>query len=296
MGCNIAAPQCDVSIEEQLSTVLSDWGKDMPPVKGCIQGSMVLKDSIFKNMSLKNYLATTRPRVQGSWNLHKLLPKSMDFFILLSSGSGVFGGPSQSNYGSGNAYQDSLARCGFSMGEKAVSLNLDWILSVGFAAERAEVIDMLNSRGYMPIRETEFLAILKYHCDPTFPVPSTLRAQVTTVIETPASPRVKGIEDPFWMPKPMFRNMYQMDNFGAEAADGACAFVNFHVLLGSAHSVSEARAVVTEAITRKLANSLSMPGDDINPTKPTHVYGVDPLVAVEIWNWIAKELRADVAV
>ncbi|KAF2676018.1 hypothetical protein K458DRAFT_447715 [Lentithecium fluviatile CBS 122367] len=296
MRCNVAVPQCDVSNEEQFAAVLSDCGKDMPPVKGCIQGAMVLKDSIFENMSLEDYLAATRPKVQGSWNLHKLLPKNIDFFILLSSGSGVFGGPSQSNYGSGNAYQDAFARCRCSMGEKAVSLNLGMILSVGFAAERAEVMDMLRSRGYMPIRETEFLAMLEYHCYPALPVPSTLRAQVATGIETPASLRVKGIEDLFWMPKPLFRNMYQMDNIGAEATDGAGAFVDFQALLGSAHSVGEAGAVVTEALTRKLAKALSMPGDDIDPAKPMHVYGVDSLVAVEMRNWLAKELRADVAV
>ncbi|KAF1961734.1 KR-domain-containing protein [Byssothecium circinans] len=254
---------------------------------------MVLKDSIFENMSLEDYLAATRPKVQGSWNLDKLLPKNMDFFILLSSGSGVFGGP---NYGSGNAYQDAIARYRCSMGEKAASLNLGMILSVGFAAERADVVDMLRSRGYMPIRETEYLAMLEYHCDPALPVPSTLRAQVATGIETPASLRVKRIEDPFWMPKPLFRNMYQMDNISAEATDGGGAFFDFQALLGSAHSVGEAGDVITEALTRKLAKALSMPGDDIDPAKPMHVYGVDSLVAVEMRNWLAKELRADVVV
>ena len=296
MGCNVTAPKCDVSDEKELAAVLSRCREEMPPVKGCIQGAMVLKDSIFENMSLEDYLAATRPKVQGSWNLHKLLPNDMDFFILLSSGSGVFGGPSQSNYGSGNAYQDALARCRCSMGEKAVSLNLGMILSVGFAAERAEVMDMLRSRGYMPIRETEFLAMLEYHCNPALPVPSSLHAQVATGIETPASLRTKGIEDPFWMPKPLFRHMYQMDNVGVDATDGSGTVVDFQALLSTVHSVSEAGVVVADALTRKLAKALSMPGDDIDPGKPMHVYGVDSLVAVEMRNWLAKELRADVAV
>ncbi|KAF1828904.1 reducing type I polyketide synthase [Decorospora gaudefroyi] len=296
MGCNVATPQCDVTDEKQLAIVLSECRKTMPPVKGCIQGAMVLKDSIFENMSLEDYLAATRPKVQGSWNLHKLLPKHMDFFILLSSGSGVFGGPSQSNYGSGNAYQDALARYRSTVGEKAVSLDLGMILSVGFAAERAEVMDMLRSRGYMPIRETEFLAMLEYHCDPLLSVPSTLQAQVATGIETPASLRAKGIDEPVWMPKPLFRNMYQMDNAGNDTADGAERWVDFQALLGGAHSVGDAGEIVTEALTRKLAKALSMPVDDIDAAKPMHVYGVDSLVAVEMRNWLAKALKADVAV
>lgn len=39
-----------------------------------------------------------------------------------------------------------------------------------------------------------------------------------------------------------------------------------------------------------------MPVDDIESDKPMHVYGVDSLVAVEMRNWLSKELRAEVAV
>lgn len=137
---------------------------------------MVLKDSIFEKVSLEDYLAVTRRKVQGSWTLHRLLPNNMDFFILLYSGPGVFDAPGQFNYGSGNASQDALAGCRCSMGEKAMSLNLGMILSVGFAAERPEVMDMLRSRGYMPIRDTGFLAMLEHHCSPALPVPYSLHA------------------------------------------------------------------------------------------------------------------------
>ena len=42
-GIRIAAPVCDISDEDALSTAFRDC--KMPPIKGCIQASMVLKVS-----------------------------------------------------------------------------------------------------------------------------------------------------------------------------------------------------------------------------------------------------------
>ena len=42
-GVKIAASPCDVSIEDEVSTALEKYRSTMPPVRGCIQASMVLK-------------------------------------------------------------------------------------------------------------------------------------------------------------------------------------------------------------------------------------------------------------
>lgn len=44
-GVNAAAPPCDISNEAVLVSILAQYAKAFPPVKGCIQGSMVLKVS-----------------------------------------------------------------------------------------------------------------------------------------------------------------------------------------------------------------------------------------------------------
>ena len=38
----------------------------------------------------------------GSWNLHELMPRDLDFFIMLSSLAGILGNRGQSNYRAGN--------------------------------------------------------------------------------------------------------------------------------------------------------------------------------------------------
>lgn len=42
-GATVEAPRCDVSEEESLRSVLHDLQAKMPPIRGCLQGTMVLK-------------------------------------------------------------------------------------------------------------------------------------------------------------------------------------------------------------------------------------------------------------
>lgn len=43
LGVEIAAPPCDLSVGSEVSSTLERYRLTMPPIKGCIQASMVLK-------------------------------------------------------------------------------------------------------------------------------------------------------------------------------------------------------------------------------------------------------------
>ena len=53
----IATPSCDISDESKLSAILEQLKATMPPVKGCIQASMVLKVRCCKKLD-QGYLLT----------------------------------------------------------------------------------------------------------------------------------------------------------------------------------------------------------------------------------------------
>lgn len=42
-GVQVLTPSCDVSEKEKLAAVLEECAELTPPIRGCIQGSMVLK-------------------------------------------------------------------------------------------------------------------------------------------------------------------------------------------------------------------------------------------------------------
>ncbi|KAM5486920.1 Type I Iterative PKS [Microsporum audouinii] len=296
VGVNVVATPCDVCNAAKLKMVIDEALQKMPPIKGCIQGSMVLKDAIFANMSLDDYYTAVKPKVQGSWNLHAILPKNLDFFILLSSGSGIVGKGGQSNYCIGNTYQDALARYRVSHGLKATALDLGIILSVGYAAEKADVIGHLRAQGYAAMREEEYHAMLDQLCDPNLAVPSLLHSQISLGFELPEALRVKGVDMPGWMHDPLFSHLHQIRANGSGSLADITESVNYGLLLAAAETREAAEGIITDAIVQKLSKALGIESQSINPSQPLHAYGVDSLVAVELRTWILKELSAEVAV
>ena len=91
-------------------------------------------------MSFESYNIGAACKTFGSWNLHTTLPKGMDFFIFLSSASGLVGLRGQTNYNAGNTFEDALARLRVASGEKAVSLDLGAMIDDGLLAESPELL------------------------------------------------------------------------------------------------------------------------------------------------------------
>ena len=242
-----------------------------------------------------------RPKVDGSWNLHTLLPKGMDFFVLLSSLSGIAGLYGQSNYACGNTYQDGLAQYRVARGEKAISLDLGNMLSIGYVAERAGLSEALQSQFYMGIREIELHAILDYHCNPALPLPSPLHSQVIVGIELPTNLQAKGMEEPYWMHRPMFSHLYEMQDevsttTTTNSTPSPAAAINYADLLRNADCLADASDLIVDGLRTKLATTLAMAKENIDVTRPMYTYGVDSLTAVEVRTWFRRVVGADVAV
>lgn len=248
-------------------------------------------------MSVVDWHVALGPKVQGTWNLHKHLPLNLNFFILLSSAGAILGNRGQANYASGSTYQDAVARHRVSRGQKCMSINLGLMLSIGYAAERKGLTKSLEAAGHNGIRQVEFFAMLDYFCNPELPLPHPDKAQLVTGLSTPVSYRLKGLDEPLWMRRPFFRHLYLMDlvDVAAQPAHpGTKANVNYAGLLRNAPSVAAAGAIVAQALTQKLAKALFIPEEDVDAHKPVHSAGVDSLVAVEIRQWFATEMGADV--
>lgn len=90
-------------------------------------------------MSFQEWCAAISPKVQGTWNIHKLLPASLDLFVLLSSIAGVFGSIGQANYAAGNTFQDAFCLYRNRQGQKAVCLRLGIMSDIGIISENPEI-------------------------------------------------------------------------------------------------------------------------------------------------------------
>lgn len=253
---------------------------------------------MFDKMTYNDWNKALSPKVDGSWNLHRLLPSGLDFFIMLSSVVGIHGSAGQSNYAAGGTYQDSLARHRISKGEKAITLDLGWMVSDGIIAESDFLTKTFETSGIMmPIDSAEYLALLDYYCNPAREIATPSSSQMMVGLETPAGLAANGTDVPALLQRPMFRYMHGMGIDETMSADGAAdKTANWSVAFANASSLAEANEAVVEGLTHKLSKALSIQPVDIDTSRPLHSYGVDSLLAVELRSWFAKEFKSDVAV
>ncbi|BBB92541.1 MAG TPA: non-ribosomal peptide synthetase [Methylomusa anaerophila] len=111
MGAKILIKQVDVTQKAAVDDLFQTIKKDFGRLDGIIHGAGVISDNYIIKKSQQELQTVLAPKVTGLVNLDqasKNMP--LDFFILLSSGSGVVGNPGQADYAAANAFMDAYAR------------------------------------------------------------------------------------------------------------------------------------------------------------------------------------------
>lgn len=226
----------------------------------------------------------------------------------LSSLGGVIANGGQSNYAAGNTFQDALAQHRCLHGEKATSLDLGIFLSDGVVADNDHIMKHLLRKGvFRPLEPDQLFALLDYYCDPRRGIPAKEEAQVVFGVYTPADSIARGIEIPNVMLVPLIRQMHQIDSSSTTTTTSPSSSSSSSAtspqqpldtihLFQSARTLSLATTIVAEALKAKLSKILGIPEAEIEVQHRVESYGVDSLVAVELRNWLGRELGAEVAV
>ena len=81
-----------------------------PPLAGVIHAAGTIDDGVLAQLTWPRFAAVLAPKVEGAKNLHaRTASMPLDFFVLVSSVSGVWGNAGQASYAAANAYLDQLA-------------------------------------------------------------------------------------------------------------------------------------------------------------------------------------------
>ncbi|KAL9123055.1 MAG: hypothetical protein Q9187_000382 [Circinaria calcarea] len=315
-GCNIVTRNCNISERSELARAVNACTEGMPPVRGVINAAMVLQvidpdpdlhvgfrseanqchqDSVFEYMPYHSWEAAIRPKVQGTHNLHEVLSShNLDFFIMLSSATGVLGNPSQANYAAGGTFQDAFARYRTAKGLPAVSIDLGMVKSVGYVAETKGVAERLAQIGYRPLEEAEVLQIIEAA------IRAPIREQHSSQIITGLAPfdMSDSSDGIFWRQEPRFLGLrrIQSSSISASRDSGKKDYSNFKDSLGKTSSWTAAVKVVTTAIVKKMSEMFLIPEQEIDESMPLSKYGVDSLVAVEMRNWLVSRAQAELSI
>jgi acyl carrier protein len=107
----------------------------------------VIQDSSLVNMTEADFHDVLRPKIAGAWNLHRhTLDRALDFFIMYSSATTLFGNEGQANYVAANLYLEALADYRRGLGLPALAVGWGAIGDVGHLARNAVVARMLAER------------------------------------------------------------------------------------------------------------------------------------------------------
>jgi len=135
-GVSVHLASVDVSSQEELTAFLNEFrAEGWPPIRGVLHAAGVLQDGLLVDLNTTGLNSVLRPKIMGSWLLHRLLnDEPLDFFVMFSSAGSILGQPGQGSYAAANAFMDALAHYRRAQGGAALSINWGAWDRLGFAA------------------------------------------------------------------------------------------------------------------------------------------------------------------
>jgi amino acid adenylation domain-containing protein len=160
-GVKVTLVQADVGnkndVEEKIRPVL----ENMPLLRGVFYLAGAVDDGVLARQSWEKFEKVLNPKVYGAWNIHELVKESaLDFFVLFSSASSIFGNAGQGNYSAANSFLDGLACYRQQKGLPALSINWGLWGEIGFAAEQ-NLVENLENVGMLAIKPGPGFELLK---------------------------------------------------------------------------------------------------------------------------------------
>jgi len=145
-GAKVLLAQGDVALRDDMAALLAQVRASMPPLRGIVHAAVVSSTSRVRDLDAETIGRVLDPKVAGAWNLHTLTrDEPLDFFILFSSISSVWGSSGVGHYSAANSFLDGLAAYRHALGLAATSIN--WGLWSGRGAASEEQGRWLRNMG-----------------------------------------------------------------------------------------------------------------------------------------------------
>lgn len=244
-------------------------------------------------MSFSDYTAVISSKVAGTVNIHNALRTApLDFFIALSSAAGIVGNRGQAAYAAANTFLDAFMRHRETvLGLPGTVIDLTAVADVGYLADtgagRQE--EVLKNLGGESMNEAEVLALVGAAVSG-----SMGHNHCMTGLHLGEDPA----KMPYYAADAKFAHLRQavlaLHGGGSTAASGAQ--VSIGAALSHAKTEEEAVEITVAGLAGKLSSILMIPADEVDAGTAITKYGLDSLNAIELRNWITKELGVNLQV
>ena len=146
-GIEVRAIACDVSDPAAVRSALAELDQSLPPLRGIVHAAMVIEDALIRDLDHDQLERVLAPKVAGALALHEATRgRELDFFVLYSSATTLFGNPGQGAYVAANMALEALAAERHALGLPATCVGFGPISDVGYLARNDKVREALVSR------------------------------------------------------------------------------------------------------------------------------------------------------
>ncbi|KAH6689849.1 KR domain-containing protein [Plectosphaerella plurivora] len=313
MGCSVTAVAGSVDEAKDVERAIA---ASSSTIKGVFQLAMVLKDAPMIDMQWSQWTDVLRPKVQGTWNLHKaFLGHKLDFFWLASSLVTMVDQPGQGNYDAAQTFLEAFCQFRHSLGLPASVLNICPVEDVGYVAENAHAQRNVQGHSQYVLRERDFLQYLELQLLDQEPAGPSPDASASPAPWTNHAQVLMGLKSEQHLEDPSNRVSWRYDRrmghyHNVRPDDGAQrraenSAVKTFLARVAASPGPEAEALLSDEanveflareIGQRVGEFLLRPDDPVDVGSTLAQIGLDSLVAVELRRWLKGSFGLSVSV
>jgi len=257
-GVTVLAAACDITDRQALAGVLADARQTLPPLHGIVHAATVIDDSLIRNLNAERIHKVLAPKIDGARHLDALTRDCpLDFFVVYSSATTLFGNPGQANYVAANHWLEAFAANRRQQGQPATCVRWGAIEDVGFLARNTRTRDALQERlGGSALRSDDALKVLEQ------------------MLLSPLAAPSLGVLELDWSALARFLPTANTPRFKEIARNSA----------------------VVDLLRAELASILLIEEDKIDPQRSVYEMGFDSLMGVELMTAIENRLGVAISV
>lgn len=269
LGATVIAEACDITDRASVQRLLAEVTAALPPLRGVIHAAAVIHDGFIANMPAAQIRDVLAPKTLGARHLDELTRNAkLDFFVLYSSATTLFGNPGQANYIAANCFLEALAKARRDEGLPALCVGWGAIGDVGYLARHEKVKEALQTHmGGTALESEAALAVLEQLLltdTSGLGVLDFSWRNLRRFLPTAASPR--------------FRELGARGEDGQGDDDGRGELRR----LANELDAAELSAMFTDLLRREVGEILRIAPDRLDTRQPLQEMGMDSLMGVEL--------------
>lgn len=282
-GTRVLVLEGDAADRASLARALARIAAEAPPLRGVVHAAMVLEDSTIQGLAPDQLRKVLAPKVLGARNLDDLTRGlELDFFVLYSSATTLFGNPGQAAYVAANCYLEALAEERRRRGEPALAIGWGAITDAGVLTRQTEVREHLERRvGDAGLTAAEALETLgKVHATAAVAVGATRLdwARIEALLGLARLPKYREA-------------IRRMAGPGSSKDSGPSFRERIRGL-----AQEERLEAVLDLVRRRVGEVLQWPTDRIDVDAPTMDLGLDSLMGVELRTALERDLETSLPI